>query len=92
MIVGEDACHVLLPDEKAEDLCGEFVPICTALYAINQLRKIRAGEVSSIFDHLVCDANSAQSILLHFPRDSALASTFIQICQHRGPMVWFLEI
>jgi NADPH:quinone reductase-like Zn-dependent oxidoreductase len=45
-IVSQNLCHKLLPDEKIEDLAGLFVPICSALYALNNFIQLRKREVS----------------------------------------------
>jgi hypothetical protein len=45
-IVNQNSCYKLLPDEKIEDLAGLFVPICSALYVINNFIRPRKREVS----------------------------------------------
>lgn len=45
MIANVESCHLLTSADKADELCGAFVPFCTALLAVNQVGKVRAGEV-----------------------------------------------
>lgn len=44
-IVDETCCRALLPYEDGADLCGRLIPICTALYAMRQIRRPKPGYV-----------------------------------------------
>jgi NADPH:quinone reductase-like Zn-dependent oxidoreductase len=45
-VVSQNLCHKLLPDEKMEDLAGLFLPVCSALHALNNFIRPRKREVS----------------------------------------------
>lgn len=46
IIVDREDCHALRPHEKADEVCGTIIPLCTALYALDQLGHHRPGDVS----------------------------------------------
>lgn len=45
IVVKKESCHKLLPKERFEDICGAFVPLCSAIYALRNLSRVKKGQV-----------------------------------------------
>jgi NADPH:quinone reductase-like Zn-dependent oxidoreductase len=61
-IVNQNSCHKLLPDE-IEDIAGLCVPLCSALYALNNFIRPRRREASLTTARCVLKLTSLRAFL-----------------------------